>query len=110
MYSNVRMLKISLVCRWSFPQSTGGVAMHNHYLLNALEKKFKRNLISAESEINSGFNKNNGVGYSGIPITGYGAISQFLKFLIPCGSKFLIQRGSKIKNFDPTYTGSGLYR
>ena len=51
----------AIVRRWSFPQSTGGVAMHNHYLLNALEKKFKCNSISAESEINSGFNKNNGV-------------------------------------------------
>jgi glycosyltransferase involved in cell wall biosynthesis len=56
--------------------------MHNHYLLNALEKKFKCNSISAESEINSGFSKNNGIRYSRIPITGYGAISQFLKFSI----------------------------
>ena len=68
MHSNVCMLKISLVCRWSFPQSTGGIAMHNHYLLHALEKNFKCNLISAESKINSGYN-NSGIDYSGIPIT-----------------------------------------
>ena len=72
----------SMVSRWSFPQSTGGVAMHNHYLLNALEKKFKCNSISAESKINSVFSKNNSIRYSRIPITGYGAISQFLKFSI----------------------------
>jgi glycosyltransferase involved in cell wall biosynthesis len=71
-----------MVSRWSFPQSTGGVAMHNHYLLNALEKKFKCNSISNESEINLEFNKNNGIRYSGIPITKYGAISQFFKFSI----------------------------
>ena len=41
----------AIVSRWSFPQSTGGVAMHNHYLLNALEKKFKCNSISTESKI-----------------------------------------------------------
>jgi len=56
--------------------------MHNYYLLTALEKKFKCNSISAESEINSGFYKNNGVGYYGIRINGYGAIAQFLKFMI----------------------------
>ena len=78
----VDITKFSMVCRWSFPQSTGGVAMHNHYLLNALKNKFKCNSISAESEINSGFSKNNGIRYSRIPIIGYGAISQFLKFSI----------------------------
>ena len=36
----------SMVSRWSFPQSTGGVAMHNYYLLNALEND---NLTDAES-------------------------------------------------------------
>ena len=71
-----------MVSRWSFPQSTGGVAMHNYYLLNALEQKFKCNSISAVSEINSVSSKNNGVGYSGIPITEYSNISQFLKFSI----------------------------
>ena len=69
----------SIISRWAFPQATGGVAMHNHYLLKSLEKKFKCNLISTESEVNSDFYKNNGVGYSEIQITGYSAISQLLK-------------------------------
>ena len=88
----------TIVSRWSFPQSTGGVAMHNHYLLNALKLFFKCNSISAESEIYSGFNKKNGICYSGIPITGYGAISQFLKFSIlkNAARSFVDQKISKL--------------
>ena len=88
----------TIVSRWSFPQSTGGVAMHNHYLLNALEKKFKCNSISAESEINSGFSKNNGIRYSRIPIAGHSNISQFLKFSIlkNAARSFVDQKISKL--------------
>jgi len=73
---------LSIISRWCFPQSTGGVAMHNHYLLNALENIFKCKSISAESEINSGFSKNRGIRYSRIPIARHNNISQFLKFSI----------------------------
>jgi glycosyltransferase involved in cell wall biosynthesis len=72
--------------------------MHNHYLLNVLEKKFKCNSISAISEINSVSSKNNGVGYSGIPITEHSNISQFLKIPIlkNAARSFVDQKISKL--------------
>ena len=29
--------KFNLICRWSYPESHGGIAMHNYYLLKALQ-------------------------------------------------------------------------
>ena len=76
----VDLTNFTMVCRWSFPQSTGGVAMHNHYLLNALEKKFSCNYITAESKINSVFIKSNNIRFSRIQITKYFSLSKFIKF------------------------------
>ena len=50
--------KIILNSRWAFPDSSGGVAMHNFYLLNAINKKFRCEMISVSSEQNVSFYKN----------------------------------------------------
>ena len=47
--------KFNLICRWAYPESHGGVAMHNFYLLKSLQKSMQCETISFESKINSSY-------------------------------------------------------
>ena len=73
--------QFSLISRWAFPESTGGVAMHNHYLLIAIKEKFKCHSVSIDSEIKSIFSENNAIHHYRIPVPAYN-ISHYLKFSI----------------------------
>ena len=59
---------LSIVCRWSFPDSSGGVAMHNYNTIKAINDHFKCNMISLESRSNQIFYKKEGIEYSGVKI------------------------------------------
>ena len=59
---------LSIVCRWSFPDSSGGVAMHNYNTIKAINDHFKCNMISLESRSNQIFYNKEGVEYSGVKI------------------------------------------
>jgi len=55
-----------LSCRWAFPESSGGVAMHNYFLINALQNDFQGELISLYSEKNYSYYQNSGLKFSSI--------------------------------------------
>ena len=68
-----------LVSRWIFPESSGGVAMHNHYLLTALQGQFQCNIISAGTEHSQKILKNDYIQHSRIPIKSISNISKFIR-------------------------------
>jgi len=59
---------LSIVCRWSFPDSSGGVAMHNYNIIKTINNHFKCNMISLDSRSNQSYYKKKGINYSGIKI------------------------------------------
>ena len=59
---------LAIVCRWSFPESSGGVAMHNYNLIKAINSKIRCQIFSLESKSNELFYNELGIKYSGIKI------------------------------------------
>ena len=54
---------LSILCRWAFPFSHGGIPMHNFYLMKLLEKDLNISKISIRNETNYNFYKNNDLNY-----------------------------------------------
>ena len=55
-----------MVNRWCFPDSTGGVAMHNYYLSQLLQSEFDCSLVSTDSKKNLIKYNNTSIKYLGI--------------------------------------------
>ena len=60
--------KLHIVCRWSFPASSGGVAMHNHNVIKAIRNKIQCSVVSLESKSNKSYFDKKGINYTGINI------------------------------------------
>lgn len=59
-------MQFNLVSRWCFPESTGGVAMHNFYLSQVIKSSFDCRLLSFHSLKNINKYHDIGINYSGI--------------------------------------------
>ena len=59
-------LELHIVCRWSFPDSSGGVAMHNHNLVKVIRKNNQCSVVSLESKSNKSYFEKIGIDYIGI--------------------------------------------
>ena len=59
---------LSIICRWSFPDSSGGVAMHNHNIIKSINNKLLCYMISLESKSNQLYFDKEGINYSGVKI------------------------------------------
>jgi len=59
-YSKIS-IRFSLVCRWLYPASQGGVCMHNKYVYEMLKSDFQMNLISLNNSLNFKYCKKNDI-------------------------------------------------
>ena len=69
--------QLYLVSRWCFPESTGGVAMHNYYLCQALNTCLDFRLLSIDSPTNISSYKNTNTKYYGI------SVQSFINYNLP---------------------------
>ena len=85
--------KFNLICRWSFPQSYGGVAMHNYYLLKAIYRDIQCEIISIESKKNSTFYMDSNVKYRNLSLNRSINNMHQIKFsILKNASRFLSDR------------------
>tara|TARA_B100000945_G_C20399815_1_gene606724 strand:- start:202 stop:1392 length:1191 start_codon:yes stop_codon:yes gene_type:complete len=102
--------KINLICRWAYPQSYGGIAMHNYFLLEAIKKRIHCETISFDSFENSKFYEKSDIVFTGISPNSYINKMHQLKFSkLKNASRFISDRYIS-KSFDKILKNhSGLF-
>ena len=63
--------KINLICRWAYPKSCCGIAMHNYFLLKAINKRIQCETVSFDSLENSKFYEKSDIVFTGISPNSY---------------------------------------
>ena len=92
--------KFNLICRWSYPESHGGIAMHNYYLLKALQKNIQCEIISLQSAKNSSFYDQLDIEFTNLYLNSHINEMHQLKFgIIKNASRFISDRYIS-KSFD----------
>lgn len=85
--------KINLICRWAYPESQGGIAMHNFYLMESLKKSMQCEIISVDSKINSSFYAQSGILFTNIFLNRYINKMHQIKFgVLKNASRFVSDR------------------
>ena len=92
--------KFNLICRWAYPESHGGIAMHNFYLLKSLQKSMQCEAISFDSEINSTYYEQSDTQFTNVCLNSYiNKIHQTKLGVLKNGTRFISDRYIS-KSFD----------
>ena len=85
--------KLNLICRWAYPKSCGGIAMHNYFLLKAIKKRIQCETVSFDSLENSKFYEKSDIVFTGISPNSYINRMHQLKFAkLKDASRFISDR------------------